>query len=44
MPTTGDPVKMEGDEMKRKRMVKMLLLRPRCSSRRLLGFQVCGTQ
>ena len=35
---------MEGEEMKRKRMVKMLLLRPRCSSRRLLGFQVCGKQ
>ena len=40
MPATGVPVKMEGEETKRKRMVKMLLLRPRCSRSRLLGFHV----
>ena len=40
MPATGVPVKMEGEERKRKRMVKMLLLKPRCSSSRLLGFHV----
>ena len=39
MPAMGVPVKMEGEERKRKRMVRMLLLSPRCSRRRLLGFQ-----
>ena len=36
----GVPVKMDGEEMKRKRMVKMLLLSPRWSRSRLLGFHV----
>ena len=40
MPAMGVPVKMDGEEMKRKRMVKMLLLSPRWSRSRLLGFQV----
>ena len=41
MPAMGVPVKMEGAEKKRKRMVRMLLLSPRCSRSRLLGFHVC---
>ena len=41
MPAMGVPVKMEGAEKKRKRMVRMLLLSPRWRRRRLLGFHVC---
>jgi hypothetical protein len=40
MPATGVPRKMVGAERKRKRRVRTLLLRPRWTSSRLLGFQV----
>ena len=44
VPATGVAIKMVGEEKKRKRRVRKLLLRPRWTRSKLLGFQVWNKQ